>query len=138
LLSNKQESKLDGNYLIVLYILSDHDLRIDTHALIDCGCTGYSFMNDEFTHQYNFSHYQFKNPKTIEVIDGRPISSSDITEYVYINCTISDHYKQLIAYMASIGHYPLVLRILWLKKHNMSINFPKMDIQFPSPNRLTH
>jgi hypothetical protein len=40
--------------------------------------------------------------------------------------------------MASIGHYPLILGIPWLKKHNVSINFPKMDIQFPSPNYLAH
>jgi hypothetical protein len=69
-LSNKQESELDGNHLIVPCTLSDHDLRIDTHSLINCGCTGYSFMNDEFARQYNFPHYQLKNPKTVEVIDG--------------------------------------------------------------------
>jgi hypothetical protein len=69
-LSNKQESELDGNHLIVPCILSDYDLRIDTHALIDCGCTGYSFMNDAFAHQYNFPYYQLKPPKTINVIDG--------------------------------------------------------------------
>jgi hypothetical protein len=69
-LSNKQESELDGNHLIVPCTLSDHDLRIDTHALIDCGYTGYSFMNDEFARQHNFPGYQFKTPKTVEVIDG--------------------------------------------------------------------
>jgi hypothetical protein len=70
LLSNKQESKLDGNYLIVLYTLSNHDLRIDTHTLIDSGYTGFSFMNDEFIRQHNFPHYQLKDPKTVKVIDG--------------------------------------------------------------------
>jgi hypothetical protein len=40
--------------------------------------------------------------------------------------------------VASIGHYPLILGIPWLKKHDVSINFPKMDIQFPSPNCLAH
>jgi hypothetical protein len=40
--------------------------------------------------------------------------------------------------MASIGHYPLILRIPWLKKHNMNINYPKMDIQFQLPNCLTY
>jgi hypothetical protein len=120
------------------YTLSDHDLRIDTYALIDCGCTGYSFMNEEFACQHNFPCYQLKNPKTVEVIDGRPISSGDITEYVHIDCSIGDHHENLIAYVASIGHYPLVLGIPWLTKHDVSINFPKMDIQFPSPNCLTH
>jgi hypothetical protein len=95
-------------------------------------------MNHEFTCQYNFPHYQLKTPKTIEVIDGQPISSSDMTNYVHIDCTIGDHHEKLIAYMASIGHYPLILRIPWLKKHDVNINFPKMHIQFPSPNCLTH
>jgi hypothetical protein len=137
-LSNKQESELDGNHLIVPCTLSDHDLRIDTHALIDCRCTGYSFMNDEFARQHNFPRYQLKNPKTVKVIHGRPISSGDITEYVHIDCTIGDHHEKLVAYVASIGHYPLILGIPWLKKHDVSINFPKMDIQFPSPNCLAH
>jgi hypothetical protein len=114
-LSHKQESELDGNYLIVLCILSNHDLRIDTHALIDCGCTGYSFMNDKFTCLHNFPHHQLKTPNTIEVIEGQPISSSNITEYIHIDYTISDHYEKCITYVASIGYYPHVLGILWLK-----------------------
>jgi hypothetical protein len=116
--------------------LSDYDLRIDTHALIDCGCTGLSFINDEFTHQHNFPHYYLKTPKTIAVIDRQPISSSNITEYIHIDCTIGDHHEKRIAYVASIGHYTLILGIPWLKKHDVNINFPKMDIQSPSPNCL--
>jgi hypothetical protein len=95
-------------------------------------------MNDEFARQHNFPYYQLKTPKTIEVIDRRPFSSGDITEYVHIDCTIGDHHEKLIAYVASISRYPLILAILWLKKHDMNINFPKMDIQFPSPNCLAH
>jgi hypothetical protein len=95
-------------------------------------------MNDEFACQHTFPHYQLKTPKTIKVINRQPISSGDITEYIYIDCTIGDHHEKLVAYVASIGHYPLILGILWLKKHDVSINFPKMDIQFPSPNCLTY
>jgi hypothetical protein len=40
--------------------------------------------------------------------------------------------------VASIGHSPLILGIPWLKKHDMNITFPIMDIQFPSPNCLAH
>jgi hypothetical protein len=105
LLSNKQESKLDGNHLIVPYTLSDHDLRIDTYALINYGYTGYCFMNDEFTCQYNFPQYQLKTPKTIKVINRQPISSSDVTEYIHIDYTIGDYHEKLITYVASIGYY---------------------------------
>jgi hypothetical protein len=91
-------------------------------------------MNDKSTYQYNFPHYQLKTTKTVKVINGQSISSSDITEYIHIDCTIGNHHEKLIPYVASIGHYPLILGIPWLKKHDMNINFPKMDIQFPSPN----
>jgi hypothetical protein len=111
LLSNKQESKLHGNHLIVPYTLSNYDLRIDTHALIDCRYTGYSFMNDKFACQHNFPHYQLKTSKTIEVINGQPISSGDMTEYIHIDYTIGNHHETPIAYVASIGYYPLVPRI---------------------------
>jgi hypothetical protein len=69
-LSNKEESELDGNHLIILCTLSDHDIKIDTHALVNCCCTGFSFMNDEFTHRHNFPHYQSKTQITVEIIDG--------------------------------------------------------------------
>jgi hypothetical protein len=59
-------------------------------------------------------------------------------EYVHIDGVIGDHHQCLIAYIVSIGHYPLVLGIPWLKKHNININFAEMDMQFPSPNCLPH
>jgi hypothetical protein len=112
--------------------LSDYNLRIDTHTLIDYRYTRLSFINDEFAHQYNFPYHQLETPKTIEVIDGKPISSSSINKSIHIDGTIGNHHEKLITYIASIGYYPLILRIPWLKKHDININFPKMDFQFPS------
>jgi hypothetical protein len=129
---------LDANHLVILCTLSAHDIRIDTHALVDCGCTGIAYINEEFARQDNVPRYQLKNPKTVEVIDGHPISSGDITEHVHIECTIGDHHETLVAYMASLGRFPLLLGIPWLKKHDVSVNFAKMDIQFTSPNCLPH
>jgi hypothetical protein len=124
---------MDGNHLVIPCTLSDHDIKIDTHVLVDCGCTGLAFMNEAFARQHNFPHYQLKNPKTVKVIDGCPISSGDIMEYVEIQCTIGDHHNTLTAYLTSLGHYPLILGIPWLKKHVVAINFPENDIQLPLP-----
>jgi hypothetical protein len=129
---------MDGNHLVVPYTLTDYDTKIDTYALVDCGCTGLSFMNKALTHQHNFPCHQLKNPKTVEVIDGPPISSGDIMEYVEIQCTIGDHHETLTTYLTSLGHYPLILGIPWLKKHDVTINFTKNDIQFFSPSCLPH
>jgi hypothetical protein len=129
---------MDGNHLVVPCTLSDHDIKIDTYVLVDCGCTGLSFMNEAFACQQNFSHYQLRNPKTVEVIDGRPISSGDIMEYVEVQCTIGDHYETLTAYLTCLRHYPLVLGIPSLKSHDVTINFAKNDIQFSLPGCLPH
>jgi hypothetical protein len=118
--------------------LSDYNIKIDTHALVDCGYTGLSFMNEAFTDQLNFPHYQLKNLKIVKVINGHPISSGDIMEYVEVQCTIGDYYETLTTYLTSLGYYPLILGIPWLKKHNITINFTKNDIQFPSPRYLPH
>jgi hypothetical protein len=129
---------MDGHYLVVLYTLSNHDIKIDTHTLVDCGCTGLSFMNEAFTCQHNFPCYQLKNPKTVEVIDHHPISLGNITEYVEVQCMIRDHHEMGTAYLTSLRHYPLVLGIPELKQQDVTINFAKNDIQFSSPRCLPH
>jgi hypothetical protein len=129
---------MDGNHLVILYTLSAHDIDIDTHILVDCGCTGLPFINDGFVHQYNVPHYQLKNPETVEVIESRPISCGNMTRYIEVQYMISDHYKTLTAYLISLRHYPLILGIPWLKRHNVNVNFSKMDIPFSSPRYLAH
>jgi hypothetical protein len=129
---------MDRNHLVIPYTLTNYDIKIDTYILVDCRCTGLSFMNEALAYQHNFPHYQLKNPKTVEVIDGYPISLGDITEYVEVQCTIGDHYETLTTYLTSLRHYPLILGIPWLKKHDVAINFTKNDIQFSLPGYLPH
>jgi hypothetical protein len=113
-LSNKQENTIDGNHLVIPCTLSDHDIKIDTYTLVDSRCTGLSLMNKAFACQHNFPHYQLKNLKIVEVINGYPISLGDIIEYAEVQYTIGDHHETLTAYLTSVGHYPLVIGIPWL------------------------
>jgi hypothetical protein len=129
---------MDSNHLVIPCTLSDYDIKIDTHALMDCGCTGLSFMNEAFAYQHNFPGYQLKNLKTVEVIDGYPISSGNITEYVEVQHIIGYHHETLTTYLTSLGYYPLVLGIPWVKRHNVTINFTKNDIKFSLPRCLPH
>jgi hypothetical protein len=85
-------------------------------------------MNKALAHQHNFYHYQLKNPKTVKVINSYPISLGDIMDYVEIQYTIGDHYEILTTYLTSLRHYPLILAIPWLKKHDVTINFIKNNI----------
>jgi hypothetical protein len=85
-------------------------------------------MNEAFTCQYKFPHYELKNPKTVDVINGHPISSGNIAEYIKVQYPIGDYYKTLIAYLTLLGHYPLILGIPWLKRYDITITFTNDDI----------
>jgi hypothetical protein len=98
--------------------------------------TGFSFMNEAFTCQHHFPHYQLQNPKTVEGTNGCPISSGGITEYVEIQYTIADDHGTLTAYITSLTHYPVILGIPGLKRHDVNVNFTKNDIQLSSPGYL--
>jgi predicted aspartyl protease len=69
---------MDGNHLIVMYTLSLDAKEIPTHTLIDCGATGYAFINQDCANHHHLPLCMLKTPCTLEVIDGGKISSGDI------------------------------------------------------------
>ena len=73
------EDQLDGKHIVVSCSLSFCDIRVHTHALIDCPATGYSFIDEDFARQHRITKFQLKKPRIVEVIDGRPMFSGDIT-----------------------------------------------------------
>ena len=105
------ENKLDGHHLIVKCKLVDSHRKLDSHALVDCGASGFSFVDRDFVRQRNLPLSLLKNPQCLEVIDGRPIDLGDITHIVKIGLNINGHFENLSAYVTKLGHYPLVLGI---------------------------
>jgi predicted aspartyl protease len=65
-----KEGSMDRNYLIVMCTLSLNNKEIPTHALIDCGATGYTFIDQDFANHHHLSLYPLKTPHALEVIDG--------------------------------------------------------------------
>ena len=45
------EDQLDGKYIVISCSLSFGDIRVQTHALIDCGATGFAFIDEGFARQ---------------------------------------------------------------------------------------
>jgi predicted aspartyl protease len=61
---------MDGNHLIVMCTLSLDLKEIPTHALIDCGATGYTCIDQDFANHHHLPLCPLKTPHTLEVIDG--------------------------------------------------------------------
>jgi predicted aspartyl protease len=50
-----EEGSIDRNHLVITYTLLLNNKEIPTHALIDCGATGYAFIDQDFTDHYQLS-----------------------------------------------------------------------------------
>ena len=129
---------MEGRHLVVLCKLSFGDQTIATHALIDCGATGIAFVDEDFArhHQLPLTPLQF--PRSLEVINGHPISSGDITHVANTHLSILEHQETLPMFVTKLGHYPIVLGIPWLELHDVAIRFSSRTLTFGSRYCASH
>ena len=106
-----EENELEGNHLIVTSTLRNGENSVQTPSLIDSGATGFAFIDENFARQHKFPLYKLRTPRDLEVIDGRPIESGQITHITKISCQIGNHYETLSAFITKLGHFSLVLGI---------------------------
>jgi predicted aspartyl protease len=65
-----EEGSMDGKHLVVRCDLSFNPKKIPTHAVIDCGATGYAFVDQAFATHHKLPRRPLTTPRVIEVIDG--------------------------------------------------------------------
>ncbi|KAH0609458.1 uncharacterized protein H6S33_012944 [Morchella sextelata] len=126
------EDKLDGDHFVASCKIVNNRISIQTHALIDTGCSGFAFIDETFTRHNNLPFLPLKSPRTLEVIDGRPISSGQITHLCYLPLSIDSHHETIPFFVTKLGSYPLVLRISWLQLHDATLRFKDNTILFDS------
>ena len=122
--------KLDGHHLIIKCTIEDSPCHLNTHALIDCGASGFTFVDKDFAKRHNLPLHSLKDPRRLEVINGRPIDSGNITHIAKVGLDINGHREWVSAFVTKMGHYPLVLGIPWLGHHNPRIDWEKDTIDF--------
>ena len=117
--------------MVVSCTLSYNEILINTHALIDTGATGYAFMDKDFVSTHNIPTLELKKQRTIELIDGRTISSGKVTHLAHSTLKIKSH-TELAPFLITKLQYPLVLGISWLQRHDVTLGFKKHTISFKS------
>jgi hypothetical protein len=70
---------------------------------------GIAFMDQDFPCQRLIPLQELMEKKQLEVIDGRPIESADITYISKVGMTIWHHREQLPIFVTRSGYYPIVL-----------------------------
>ena len=128
-----KEEELEGNHLVISCIINQNSPNnVPIHALIDCGATGYAFVDDEFARYHSLPRYHVKTERELEGIDRRPIQSENITHMTKISLSINGHEERLPAFITHLGYYPLVFGKPWLKRHDVSIRFATDTVIFDS------
>ena len=128
-MSATEESKLDGNHIVVKCSLRKMDPIIET-ALCDTGATGYAFMDENLARQHNLPKYELQTPRPLDVIYGRPICSGDVNHMLTVFVKIGNHEEELPAFLTTLGHYILVLGIPWMRDHDVKLDFAKNSLEF--------
>jgi len=124
------EESMEGKHLVITCSLTVNNQEIPTHALIDCGASGIAFMDQDFARHHQIPLPELKEKKQVEVIDGRPIESGDITHIAKAVMKIQDHREQLPMFITKLGHYPIVLAIPWLRLHDVAVRFASNTATF--------
>ena len=112
---------LVGNHIIITTQFKNNSSSINTHTLIDCGATGYTFVDQEFAHDHDLPLYKLKKSRYLEVINGRPIESSLITHMTKLHMVIAGHINLILLFVTKLGYYPIILGLPWLHYYNINI-----------------
>ncbi len=94
---------------------------VRTYAMIDSGATGFAFMDKEFAASHGLSRTPLQQNYGLELFDGQTAISGAVTDLV-IDDMIIDQYTetQALFFLTKLGHYPIVLGIPWLCKHDVT------------------
>jgi len=129
---------MEGKHLVVLCNISFGNQTIATHVLIDCGATGIAFIDEDFARHHQLPLTPLQYPRSLEVIDGCPISYGDITHVANTHLSILEHQEPLPMFVTKLGHCPIVLGIPWLELHDVAIRFSSRTLTFGSQYCTTH
>ena len=75
-----EEKALEGrNHLVVSCKLIDNKNKIPSYAMINNNVTGYAFIDEDYVRYKNLPLHKLEEPRGLEVFDGTPTTSEDIT-----------------------------------------------------------
>ena len=91
--------------------------------MIDCGGTS-NFMDVDYAKTNSVPLVKKLVPRQPEVVDGRLISSGAVTHQTSdLLLSTNSHHETISFDITKLGHYPVILGLPWLKRHNPSIDW---------------
>jgi len=89
-------------------------------------------MDHDFACHHQIPFQELQEQRQVEVIDGTPIELGDITYVAKVRMMVQDHQQQLPMFVTRLGHYPMFLRIPWLRLHDVAVRIASIMVMFVS------
>ena len=126
------EDSLDGRHFVVSIELSVENRVLHTHALIDCGASGYAFIDSSFAQRNSLPLTPLVRPRVLEVVDGRPAAAGMLTHLAKLKMNVNGHHEHGSFLVTQLGHYPVVLGVKWLQIHDPFVSWSRNTLTFSS------
>ena len=134
----ESDKTFKDSHMVVACTLRLSRFRIKTFNLVDCGASGYSFIDENFAQTHQIPLHPLKYPRSLEGFDGQAALSGNITKVAEIIMDLEGHVERLFLFVTGLKHYPIVLGRPWLRRHNAVADFGNNTLTFASPFCLTH
>ncbi len=115
------------NILLKIYF---HPHSIKIKAFLDSGASA-CFIDKNLVKRHNLPIVPKKYPVTVEVINGRPLISGDVThETKPLDIILKGHQSTIVFNIISSPSNPLVLGLSWLEMINPDIDWKKRKLTY--------
>ena len=102
---------------------NDHSLKLS--ALLDSGASA-CFIDKNFAERHKLPLVTKKCPVSVEVIDGRPLISRDVTQKIKaLDIYIDQHRNTVVFNVIKSLSNPVILGLFWLDRYNPDIDWKK-------------
>ena len=81
--------------------------------MIDIGASGYAFISDSFAQTHNLLLTTLSTSIALKTFDGRLVVFENITHKTILDLSIGMHRKRMLLLTTRLGHYLIVLEIVW-------------------------
>jgi predicted aspartyl protease len=99
--------------------------------MVDCGATE-NFIDKRYAEQIGIPLDKKQLPRRVLAVDGREITSGLVTHDTTIELTINNHWETIKLHRITIRNSPIIVGLLWLKKHNPNIDWKEGKVTFDS------
>jgi hypothetical protein len=105
---------------------------LPTYAMIDSGAEGMGFVDTDWAVAQHLPLEKLDKPIGLLGFDGSDVPSGAVTHRLYTRLRVEDHEEEIKLFATQLAHYPVILGLPWLKKHDPRVRFAGHTITFDS------